>query len=209
MMNFLFVSVSRCACMLAVTLFCNLALTAELEGTATVAAPAENVTVEKAAYDETVIPLKINDEKAQVGEKQNSTAKMTLGFILVAVLLTGGIFYVRRYSGSKESQSSLMQIKVVAQHYLGPKKSVAVIRVAGESMLVGITDNQINLIKSLAVLDEDMVQTNAPTTFAKVNAAIAAESDNDQMNTAVEEEFSFADLKSTVADKLKSVRGFQ
>ena len=44
----------------------------------------------------------------------------------------------------------------MAQHYLGPKKSLAVVRVAGESILVGITDNNINMIKSLALLDEEI-----------------------------------------------------
>ncbi len=174
---------------------------------AAVTAPAATAT-EKSAYDEAAIPLKLAADKAQMGEKQNSSAKMTLGFILVAVLLTGGIFYVRRYGANKKANDSVMQIKVVAQHYLGPKKSVAVIRVAGESLLIGITDNQINLIKGLAVLDEDMTQAAAPSGFPKLNTE-DADVDAEQMNTAAEEEFSFADLKSTVADKLKSVRGFQ
>ena len=187
---------------------CSLASAVEVETTAVAVAPTTEV---KSEYNEAVIPLKLGDDKAQVADKQNSNAKMTLGFILVAVLLSGGIFYIRRYSASKESSTSLMQIKVVAQHYLGPKKSVAVIRVAGESLLIGITDNQINLIKGLAVLDEDMTQAtaNTPTSFAKINAAAQNEADTEQMNSAVEDEFSFADLKSTVAEKLKSVRGFQ
>lgn len=163
---------------------------------------------EKSIYDEAAIPLKLAADKTQMGEKQNTSAKMTLGFILIAILLTGGIFYVRRYGANKESKSSLMKINVVAQHYLGPKKSVAVIRVAGESLLIGITDSQINLIKGLAVLDEDMSQTEMQTGFPKMNKS-EEEIDAEQMNTAAEEEFSFADLKSTVADKLKSVRGFQ
>ena len=196
----------------AVLIFCNLSFAAEVEtavaptaGTTTTA----NTVTEKSAYDEAAIPLKLAADKAQMGEKQNSSAKMTLGFILVAVLLTGGIFYVRRYGANKQANTSLMQIKVVAQHYLGPKKSVAVIRVAGESLLIGITDSQINLIKGLAVLDEDMTQTAAVSGFPKMNLEESDETDADQMNAATEEEFSFADLKSTVADKLKSVRGFQ
>lgn len=181
-----------------------------VESTAVTAESEIALTEVKPEYNEAVIPLKLGDDKAQVGEKQNSNTKMILGFVLVAVLLSGGIFYVRRYGANKESNSSLMQIKVVAQHYLGPKKSVAVIRVAGESLLIGITDNQINLIKGLAVLDEDMAPTATLASFAKkLNSATENENDADQMNSAVEDEFSFADLKSTVADRLKSVRGFQ
>lgn len=184
------------------------ALAVEVKTAETGASETAATVPEKSIYDEAAIPLKLAADKAQMGEKQNSSAKMTLGFILVAVLLTGGIFYVRRFAANKQSNATLMQIKVVAQHYLGPKKSVAVIRVAGESLLIGITDNQINLIKSLAVLDEDMTQTAAPSGFPKLNT-IEADDEAEQMNTAAEEEFSFADLKSTVADKLKSVRGFQ
>lgn len=37
-------------------------------------------------------------------------------------------------------------IEVVANHYLGPKKSIAVVKIQGRSLVVGITDENINLI---------------------------------------------------------------
>jgi flagellar protein FliO/FliZ len=191
------------ACMLS-----HFAFAEVVETAATTTAVSLPTSTEKSAYDEAAIPLKLAADKAQMGEKQNSSAKMTLGFIIVAVLLTGGIFYIRRFAANKKSNETLMQIKVVAQHYLGPKKSVAVIRVAGESLLIGITDNQINLIKGLAVLDDDMTHAANQSVFPKLNTE-DTDADAEQMNTAADEEFSFADLKSTVADKLKSVRGFQ
>lgn len=163
------------------------------------------VTEAKATYNEADIPLKFTGEKLASADKQSSSTKMLLGFIVVATLLGAAVYFVRKYGNNKTATSSLMQIKVTAQHYLGPKKSIAVIRVAGESLLIGITDNQINLIKGLSILDEDT------TTFPKLNTA---EADTEDLETQVmgggtDEEFSFADLKSTVAEKLKSVRGFQ
>ncbi|OFZ21032.1 MAG: hypothetical protein A2X94_06790 [Bdellovibrionales bacterium GWB1_55_8] len=40
-------------------------------------------------------------------------------------------------------------IEVLSNHYLGPKKSIAVVRVAGRTMVLGITEESINLITQL------------------------------------------------------------
>ena len=156
-------------------------------------------------YHEANMPLNLG--AAKVSEKtESSQAKTVLGLALVLVVLGGVYWFVRKYASNKTPQTGLMQIKVIAQHYLGPKKSIAVIRVAGESMIVGITDNQINLIKSLAVLDDDY------TTVAVQQEATAVEqtiTDEVIDKDAVTEDFSFADLKSTVSDKIKSMRSFQ
>ena len=40
-------------------------------------------------------------------------------------------------------------IEILANHHLGPKKSIAVVRVAGRTMVVGITEQSINLISQL------------------------------------------------------------
>lgn len=45
-------------------------------------------------------------------------------------------------------------VVILTNHHLGPKKSIAVIKVAGRTMVVGITDQSINLISQLAS-DED------------------------------------------------------
>jgi hypothetical protein len=37
-------------------------------------------------------------------------------------------------------------IEVVATHYLGPKKSIHVVRVAGRTLVLGVSDGSINLI---------------------------------------------------------------
>jgi hypothetical protein len=37
-------------------------------------------------------------------------------------------------------------IEVVATHYLGPKKSIQVVRVAGRTLVLGVSDGSINLI---------------------------------------------------------------
>ncbi|MGK5089266.1 flagellar biosynthetic protein FliO [Bdellovibrionota bacterium FG-2] len=45
--------------------------------------------------------------------------------------------------------SSEAMIEVLATHYLGPKKSIMVVKVAGQNLVLGVTDQQINLISRL------------------------------------------------------------
>ena len=140
-----------------VTVWANATAVATTEASVTeaqVVAVGTATEVKSTEYNESAIPL--NLKTAKVAEKtESSQAKTILGLAMVLVVFGGGYWFVKKYAQNKLPQTGLMQIKVIAQHYLGPKKSIAVIRVAGESMVVGITDNQINLIKSLAILDED------------------------------------------------------
>jgi flagellar biogenesis protein FliO len=47
-------------------------------------------------------------------------------------------------------------MKILNHLPLGPKKYLTVVEVAGETLLLGVTDYSVNLIKSLALLDEDL-----------------------------------------------------
>ena len=122
-------------------------------------------------------------------------------FILVmgAVTLLAGVAYFLAKRYSKPGHSQQTQIKVLTQHYLGPKKSLAIVRVAGESVLIGVTDHSINLIKSLSLLDDEIpetVQNNFETTLKN-------ESQNGISGT---EEFSIRHIKDVVSLKLKGMR---
>lgn len=74
-------------------------------------------------------------------------------------------------------------IEVVATHFLGPKKSIAVVRVKGRLLLVGISSDSINLITELGDEDEiedgidaAMIQGSLPQTgTGAVNAAAVTE----------------------------------
>jgi flagellar protein FliO/FliZ len=46
--------------------------------------------------------------------------------------------------------STKASIQVIATHALGPKKSISVVRVAGRTLVLGVTDDTINLISELA-----------------------------------------------------------
>lgn len=107
-----------------------------------------------ASKKEDEIPLNLESKKATSGN-ESPFFKFMLFVGILGTLLAGAWIALKKYN-TKNISRNHNQIKILAQHYLGPKKSLAVVRVAGESILVGITDSNINMIKSLALLDEEI-----------------------------------------------------
>ncbi len=169
--------------------------------------PAEAVTA-RAALDESQIPLSIETSKKSVDSTPTSTRLFLTGFILCAIL--GATYYlVRKYKLSNSINKSNTKIKVLSQHYLGPKKSLAIIHVAGESMLIGITDQNISMIKSLSLIDDE-VPAELPQNFSETlqmkSERPAGATAKLTISEELEEEFSFAGVKDTVSKKIKSMR---
>ena len=106
---------------------------------------------------------------------------------------------------------SIMKIKMITQFHLGPKKTLAVVRVAGESLLLGITESQIQLIKTLSLLDEDLPEV-ATENFQEAlhqqtNMAHKNSSASDLDKIMNEEEFSFGPAtKSSLTPKIPLLR---
>ncbi len=150
---------------------------------------------------ENEIPLKMaeagkNESQSVSGQK----AIFTIGILLA--LAGAGYYAVRRFSHTSKPGKSNMQIKVLSQHYLGPKKSLAIVRVAGESILIGVTDQNISMIKALALLDEELPQV-LPKDFDETMTEQLADQDIET------DDFSFEGIKSTVSEKIKSMRNIQ
>ncbi len=167
-------------------------------------------TVVQATVEEQ-IPLNIDVVKKATDATPASNRILLTG-VIISAMLGGAYFFVRKYKTSNTINKSNMQIKVLSQHYLGPKKSLAIIHVAGESMLVGITDSNISMIKSLSLIDDEVPAT-VPKTFSEAlatpsnaGAATAKANLGSMDDNELEEEFSFSGLKDTVSKKLKSMR---
>ena len=162
---------------------------------------------EAAKLAEDQIPLTIEAAKKPAEAGSPVTKALMSGMILLALAGTS-FYFVRKYRTSNSINKSNMQIKVLSQHYLGPKKSLAIIHVAGESMLVGITDTNISMIKSLSLIDDE-VPANVPNTFSdsltKADATAATEA---VARHELDEEFSFSNVTDTVSKKIKSMRSF-
>lgn len=161
-------------------------------------------TAETVKLAEDQIPLAITSEK-KTAEVNSPMTKALLSGAIVMILLAASYYYVRKYKTSNTINKSNMQIKVLTQHYLGPKKSLAIVHVAGESMLIGITDTSISMIKSLSLIDDE-VPTEMPKTFSESMKKTAGT--NAKTVDELDEEFSFAGVTDTVSKKIKSMRSF-
>lgn len=104
---------------------------------------------------ESEIPVfKNKDEKAPAAKSTSSQILMSV--IVVLSLVGASIVLIKKYAYKNRPSKNQPKIKVLTQHHLGPKKSLAIIHVAGESILIGITDHNVNLIKSLALIDDEV-----------------------------------------------------
>lgn len=172
----------------------------------------------KAVLTEKEIPLNVEVNKKMTDSTSNTTRLFLTVFIMLSVM--GTTYYmVRKYKLSNNINKSNTKIKILSQHYLGPKKSLAIIHVAGESMLIGVTDSNISMIKSLSLIDDE-VPSHLPQNFSDtlqikdevtpsrpmMKTAPAGASSKATSVEDLEEEFSFSGIKDTVSKKLKSMR---
>ncbi|OFZ30485.1 MAG: hypothetical protein A2622_08770 [Bdellovibrionales bacterium RIFCSPHIGHO2_01_FULL_40_29] len=176
--------------------------------------PTAAIETEQAATisPEEKIPLNIDTIKKSADAPPASTRILLTG-VIISSMLGAAYYFVRKYKTSNTINKSNMQIKVLSQHYLGPKKSLAIVHVAGESILIGVTDSNISMIKSLALLDDEVPQQNLPKNFNEALNASTGQMGAGATSVAMgadandlEEEFSFAGLKDTVSKKIKSMR---
>lgn len=165
-------------------------------------------TTDVAKLAEDQIPLSISAENKSVSS-ESSSMKAIFSMMIVMALIAASYYYVRRYRVSNAVNGSNMKIKVLTQHYLGPKKSLAIVHVAGESILIGVTDSNISMIKSLSLIDDE-VPPEMPKTFNEslATSETMATAPAAKMVDELDEEFSFAGVTDTVSKKIKSMRRF-
>jgi flagellar protein FliO/FliZ len=80
--------------------------------------------------------------------------------LLILVLLYGVLFFIKR-KGFKlnPSQSKLNGVEVLSTQTIMPKKFISLIKVQDKVLLVGMTDNNISLLKEFDYKDEMNVDT--------------------------------------------------
>ncbi len=121
---------------------------------AAVTAAAKSVS-EISKLNEKEIPVLTNEKK----ESKNSGSLVQRAVISVGVLLVlliGATWGLKGWTSRSTKGKNNQKIKILTQHFIGPKKSIAIIQVAGESILIGVTDHSINLLKTLSLLDEEV-----------------------------------------------------
>ncbi|WP_415064061.1 flagellar biosynthetic protein FliO [Bdellovibrio sp.] len=187
------------------------------------AVSSEGVVAEKSKVDtrkESEIPLNLDANKKAAAEG-SGVFRILFTLSILGLVGTGAYFFLRKYSIPKASKHQT-QIKVLQQHYLGPKKSLAIVRVAGESILIGVTDHNITMIKALSLLDDE-VPEEAPQNFGNVLGGLGTKADfsgNDEEDVPAprkkaareldsDEEFAISGIKDIVSKRLKGMRSLQ
>ncbi|MES2803704.1 MAG: flagellar biosynthetic protein FliO [Bdellovibrionota bacterium] len=187
-------------------------VTATVATTVTEAQPLSAEVTKAAATPESEIPLKL-EKPSTAQESTSQSGKLFLTLFVLIGMGGAGFFLARKYAFSNKIHKSNTQIKVLSQHHLGAKKSLAIIRVAGESILIGVTDQNISMIKSLSLIDDE-VPAETPSSFAATmelggGEQIVQSKEITELAAEVEDDFSFAGIKTNVSQKLKSMRNFQ
>lgn len=158
-------------------------------------AGAETVPAVTAKTKESEIPV-LTKEKISQAKSENPFSRIMISLGIIGVIGIGLMFAAKKWGWKKNQESAKTQIKILTQHHLGPKKSLAIIRVAGESILIGVTDHNINLIKPLALLDEEIAEINGNQNFDSAMGEFVEQ----------EDEFSFGNVQDRVSLRMKDLR---
>lgn len=144
--------------------------------------------------DEKEIPLAATAAKSSV-ESSSAMGRMMAGMVVVCLLLAG-VYYGTRKINQKRSGLAFNHdsIKVVAQKYLGPKRTLTLIRVSGEYLLLGVTEQNISLIKQLSVVDDEIPDLEPQEFKASVKKAQKQSEMIDLQAIGVEDSFSVSSL---------------
>lgn len=160
----------------------------------------------KAPVAESEIALNL-DKAKKAPESESSGLRIFFSLAVLAAVAGGGYVFLKKYAVPRAMKNQT-QIKVLQQHYLGPKKSLAIVRVAGESILIGVTDHNISMIKSLALLDDE-VPEETPHMFESTLKSYTGTAPQASEASGDEEDFSFGGIKDVVAKRLKGMRSLE
>ena len=149
--------------------------------------------------DESQVVLNLDSGK-KITAPASSAGQVLTGFALLSALL-GGVYYFVRKKTFKNGKTPHHNFKIISQHHLGPRKSLAVVHISGESMLIGITDHHISLIKSLSLIDDELDEAIPPKKFDEV-----LDQKTSAQTVAKEDEFSIQGIKDMVSIKLKNMK---
>lgn len=81
--------------------------------------------------------------------------KLIFPLLIICLMLYGLLVFVKRYS-FKRGGSSLINIKVINNQMIMPKKFLSVVKVKDKLLILGISDNNITLLKEIDADENDI-----------------------------------------------------
>lgn len=100
-------------------------------------------------------PSLITKKNASGLNTKQAFFRMILSLVLLLGLGGGFIFCLNWWKRKYHSTTQHKQIHITSQFYLDSKKRLMIVQVAGEHLLLSITDQNISLIKPLSLLEEN------------------------------------------------------
>lgn len=172
------------------------------------------VDVNKAAEKE--IPV-LTDSKADKKTANTSVQRLLMSLGVIILILAGTAFGLKRWSKTSKGRNENTKIKVLTQHHLGAKKSLVIVQVAGESLLIGVTDQNISMLKTLALLDEEIPEevprsfSNSLSNFVEEQEEYEAPPTKGKKRKDNIDDFAMrglSEIRDTVSTRLKNMRQF-
>jgi flagellar protein FliO/FliZ len=116
------------------------------------------------SQDEAKIPVLTASTTSREHRSGGTTSRLLLSLGLVLTLAIAIGYGAKYWTRKRLGYQDQTKIQILSQYHLGPKKSLVIVQVAGESLLLGVTDQSINLIKPLALIDDE-IPTTSPSHF--------------------------------------------
>lgn len=153
--------------------------------TPTAAAPAPaTAEIAKDMKDEASIPVFSKSEKL-IKSESSIVWRLVASLAFIAAVAGGLLLASRRWSRQKNKGGEKARIEMLHQFHMGPKKSLALVRVAGEAILIGCTDHSINMLKTVTLIDDELEGVL-----------------NKDFNGFLDDEFSIQDVRAALGSNL-------
>ena len=182
-----------------------------------VVAPAAKVDISKLPESEIPVLSNVKDPKKAEGG-QFARLLATLGVLVVT--FAGASYGLKKWMAGRDGKMKQnTRIKILTQHHLAPKKSLLIVQVAGEAILIGMTDQNISMLKTLSLIDDEIPES-VPQNFNQSfdHSLNDFEEDRDgnlqhdeQMEAGMEEDFTIsglAEIRDKVSRSVKNMRRF-
>jgi flagellar protein FliO/FliZ len=177
----------------------------------------ENKMAKNAARDaEENVPLFKASAAKSPSKAESPWMRILMSLSIITVVGVGMIFFGKWWSKRYKRNEMGTKIQVLTQHHIGPKKSLTIVRVAGESILLGVTENNISMIKTLSLIDDE-VPERVPERFTEALSGASSEDmliEAGQREDSVrlskgsykDDDFSYGKIENLISDKLQKMR---
>lgn len=197
----------------------------------------KNSPVESELKEKDVPLFAKTDPKKDSSTSGSLSWRVILSISLIFVFSLAISLFAKYGTRNRLGRQDQNKIRILSQHHLGPKKSLIIVQVAGESLLVGVTDQNISLIKPLALIDDEIPHSTPSAFFDQLEMASQERPLEDNRNThpvstvqdrvsiqnsliphktqisedikdTENEEMSLLNLQKRVSERLKAMRSF-